>query len=99
MLTKFVMHRVYLLALAFGLSLNLYGAEDFDKFPKPLFAKNCTQCHGEKKKVKGKVSLLEIKTAEQLLAKPKLIKELSESIDARDMPPEDEPELDEKDRL
>ncbi len=99
MLTKFVMHRVYLLALAFGLSLNLYGAEDFDKFPKPLFAKNCTQCHGEKKKVKGKVNLLEIKTAEQLLAKPKLIKELIESIDARDMPPEDEPELDEKDRL
>ena len=70
---------------------------DFDTFLKPLFAKTCTKCHGEKK-VKGKVNLKELTTAKHLLAKPKLIKEMIEVIDAYDMPPEDEPKLDEQDR-
>ena len=31
-------------------------ADDFDDFLKPLFARHCQKCHGEKK-VKGKVNL------------------------------------------
>ncbi|MEM7395837.1 MAG: DUF1592 domain-containing protein, partial [Verrucomicrobiota bacterium] len=50
-------------------------------------------------KVKGRVNLLEIASAEQLLKKPKLIEDLIGAIDAYDMPPEDEPELPEDVRL
>ena len=71
------------------------GASDFNTFLKPLFSDHCITCHGEKK-TKGKVNLKELRTAKQFLAKPGLIKEMIEAIDARDMPPEDEPELDEK---
>jgi len=70
------------------------GGDGFDSFLKPLFAENCTRCHGEKDKVKGEVNLKEITTADQLLAQPAMIKELIEVIDANDMPPEDEPQLD-----
>ncbi|MFP6900252.1 MAG: DUF1592 domain-containing protein, partial [Opitutales bacterium] len=74
------------------------AADEFDQFLKPLFARNCVKCHGEKK-VKGKINLKEIVTAKQFLAKPELIKELIEVIDAADMPPEDEPQLNEAERV
>ena len=74
-----------------------YAAHGFDDFLKPLFAENCEKCHGGEK-VKGKVNLKEITSTESFLSKPKLIKELIEVVDAYDMPPEDEPELEEGDR-
>ena len=73
------------------------AANDFDNFLKPLFTRKCIKCHGEKK-VKGKVNLKKIQTAKQFLAKPELIKEMIEVIDAYDMPPEDEPALEKNDR-
>ena len=76
---------------------NVQAAEDFEQFVKPLWANNCVKCHGGEK-TKGKVNLKEIGSAKDFLAKPGLIKEMIEAIDARDMPPEDEPELEAKDR-
>ena len=76
---------------------SVQAAEDFDQYLKPFWAAHCTKCHGEEK-VKGKVNLKEIGSAKEFLAKPHLIKEMFEVIDARDMPPEDEPELGAKDR-
>jgi hypothetical protein len=76
---------------------NGHGAEEFDQYLKPFWAAHCTKCHGEEK-VKGKVNLKEIGSTKDFLAKPGLIKEMIEAIDARDMPPEDEPELEAKDR-
>lgn len=70
---------------------------EFDTFMQPLFAGHCTKCHGEKK-VKGKVNLVEVKTVEQLLAKPDLINDMIEVIEARDMPPEDEPQPEDPER-
>ena len=70
---------------------------DFDGFLKPLFAKSCVKCHGGEK-TKGKVNLKEIGSAAQLLAKPDLLKELVDVVDARDMPPEDEPQPSEAER-
>jgi len=67
-------------------------APAFTTFLKPLFSEHCVKCHGGKK-IKGKVNLKEITTARQLRAKPDLLKEMIEAIDAYDMPPEDEPEL------
>ena len=32
----------------------------FDNLIKPVFQENCTKCHGEKGKVKGKLNLLKI---------------------------------------
>jgi hypothetical protein len=97
MLANQVLRKCCLLFSLFGLVAESRGASDFDTFLKPFFAKTCTKCHGEKK-VKGKVNLKELTTAEHLLAKPKLIEEMIEVIDAYDMPPEDEPELDDQDR-
>ena len=92
--------------LAYGSSLLLalvllpttYAADDFQQKLRPLFAHHCVKCHGGEK-VKGKVNLKEITTAKQFLAKPELIKELIEVIDAADMPPEDEPQLKDAERV
>ena len=51
-----------------------------------------------RKEVNGKVNLEAIATADQLRGQPALIKEMIEVIDANDMPPEGEPELDEESR-
>ena len=76
---------------------NGQAVEEFEQFVKPLWANNCVKCHGGEK-TKGKVNLKEIGSAKEFLAKPGLIKEMIDAIDARDMPPEDEPELEAKDR-
>ncbi|MDE0821431.1 MAG: DUF1592 domain-containing protein, partial [Opitutales bacterium] len=68
-------------------------ADEFSSFLKPLFKQNCIKCHGGEK-TKGKVNLREIETTAGFLGKPGLIKEMIEVIDAGDMPPEDEPQLD-----
>ena len=98
MLSKRFMRGSCLLLLLVGLVPECRAADEFNQFLKPLFARNCIKCHGEKK-VKGKINLKEIATAKQFLAKPELIKELIEVIDAVDMPPEDEPQLSEVERV
>ncbi|MEK6237984.1 MAG: DUF1588 domain-containing protein [Planctomycetales bacterium] len=80
------------------LAANGRAADDFEGFLKPLLAKNCAKCHGGKKP-KGEIDLRGIATAKQLLGNPKLIKEVIEAVAANDMPPEDEPQLDEKTRV
>ena len=98
MFSKRFMRGSYLLLLLVGLGPESRAADEFHQFLKPLFARNCVKCHGEKK-IKGKVNLKEIVTTKQFLAKPELIKELIEVIDAADMPPEDEPQLKDAERM
>ncbi len=69
----------------------------FDEFVKPLFAANCTKCHGTKR-TKGEINLEEIRTRGDLLSRPRLIRDIIEVIDAADMPPESEPGLSEAER-
>lgn len=95
--TRQFIFRFCLLLPFISIASRAHGADQFDSFLKPLFTQNCIKCHGEKK-VKGKVNLKEITLSKQFLARPKLIKELIEVIDANDMPPEDEPGLKENDR-
>ena len=85
------------LILSLGVNAGAEGSE-FGRFIKPLFSKRCIKCHGGGKKVKGKVNLKVIKSEKQFLANSKLIKDMIQAVDAHDMPPEDEPALDEKDR-
>ena len=63
-----------------------------------VFQKSCIQCHGKDGKVKGKVNLLEIKDLDHLKKDPDLLQELIDGIDFEEMPPEDEPQLDPKER-
>ena len=70
----------------------------FESVLRPALTQHCVKCHGGQKVIKGKVNMFEIKRGGQLLAKPKLIKEMVEVLDARDMPPETEPALDAKKR-
>ena len=67
-------------------------ASEFDSFVKPLLQQNCLACHGGKE-VNGDVDFKQVTTAEQLLAAPELIDRAIEAIDANDMPPEGEPQL------
>ena len=88
---------IKILSVLTGLLMTNLQADEFDKFLKPLFASKCVDCHG-KKKTKGKVDLYKINNEAQLLAHPKMIKEMIEAIDANDMPPEDEPQLSQANR-
>lgn len=64
----------------------------------PLFESHCVQCHGKDGKVKGKVDLLAMRSIQDLTADPDLIRDLIDVIDYQEMPPEDEPQLSEKER-
>ncbi|RLT10868.1 MAG: DUF1592 domain-containing protein, partial [Planctomycetota bacterium] len=85
----------------FVLSLAIVSAEcradEFADFVNPLVAKHCLKCHGGEK-VNGEVNFKPITTAAQFLAQPALINKMIDAIDSNDMPPEDEPQLDEKTR-
>ena len=86
----FILRGILLLAFAWLSAASV--ADDFQQKLQPIFARHCVKCHGGEK-VKGEVNLEEIGNVEQFLAKPKLIKEIIDVIDAGDMPPEDEPQL------
>lgn len=73
------------------------AAPDFVGFLKPLVAEKCVRCHGGEE-VSGEVNLAEIASAKQLLDRPDLVKEMIDVVDAHDMPPEDEPQLNEQQR-
>ena len=68
----------------------------FDNLIKPLFQENCTKCHGEKGKVKGKLNLLELNTLPKFQEDADRIEKIMIAIKDGEMPPEDEspiPEL------
>ena len=73
-------------------------ADEFADFVNPLVGKHCLKCHGGEA-VKGEVNFKPIATTAQFIAQPVLINKMIEAIDANDMPPEDEPQLDEKTRI
>ena len=73
-------------------------ADDFDAFLQPLLTQHCVRCHGGDE-VNGKVNLREIANSAQLLTRPQLIEDVIEVIDFNEMPPADEPALDDPTRL
>ncbi len=82
----------------FTVTSSTHGADSFSTLIQPLFAKNCTGCHGENDKVKGKVNLLEIESLSQLSGHTELLEELVDVIEYEEMPPEDEPQLTKRER-
>ena len=59
---------------------------------------HCIKCHGEGGKVKGKVNLKELRSANLLSSKPELLESLIGVIKDREMPPEDELPLSDSER-
>ena len=68
-------------------------AEPFKEQIQPVLQKHCVACHGKDGKVKGKVNLLEIRSAKDLVANPELLESVIGVLEDGEMPPEDEPEL------
>jgi len=75
-----------------GISFSLL-AEDSPLALQTTFKAHCIKCHGKGGKVKGKINLLELKSADDLLAKPELLQMLLTVLKDREMPPKDEPLL------
>ena len=68
-------------------------AEDVSASLPSAFKVHCIKCHGKSGKIKGKVNLLQLKSGNDLLARPKLLEDLITMLKDREMPPEDEPPL------
>ncbi len=73
-------------------------AEDSPLAVRSTFKAHCIKCHGKKGKVKGKVNLLKLKSADDLQAKPELLQTLLIALKDREMPPKDEPVMPEAER-
>lgn len=61
-----------------------------------IFQERCVSCHGKDGKIKGKLDLTLIKDAQSLTDQPELLTQLDEVLTFNEMPPEDEPQLDTK---
>ena len=83
--------------LSFAIVMAECRADEFAEFVNPLVAKHCLKCHGGDK-VSGDVNFKPITTTAQFLAQPALINKMIDAVDANDMPPEGDPQLDEKTR-
>jgi len=63
---------------------------------KPILASRCYGCHGNKGKVKGKVDLKEVQTREGFLKDIELTQKIVDALNFKEMPPEDEKQLTQK---
>lgn len=61
----------------------------------PIVQQHCIQCHGRDGKVKGKVDLRPLEAAGAQHASPELLDKILQAVKDREMPPEDEPPLQE----
>ncbi|MEO0416509.1 MAG: DUF1592 domain-containing protein, partial [Verrucomicrobiota bacterium] len=74
-------------------------SKDFEESIQPFFSAHCVSCHGQNDKVKGKVNLLDVDSEAALRSDPDLITELIDVIEFEEMPPEDEPQPTDAERL
>ena len=59
----------------------------------PVFQQSCVKCHGQDGKVKGKVNLLKLEGADDLLSDLERLESILDVLDEHEMPPEKEPDL------
>lgn len=90
---------LFLSWLALGHGADSPGSDSrFDSVLKPAFEARCIRCHGQDGKVKGKLNLLEIETEADFLSDPDRLAAILDVIEYEEMPPEDEPQLEEGQR-
>ena len=87
-----------LLAALAGSSLGVDTKGLFDTGIKPFFQQNCIKCHGEGEKIKGKLDLRTYSDHAELLKDADRIEDIISVIEEGEMPPEEEPEIDDKTR-
>ena len=87
-----------LLAALAGSSLGVDSKGLFDTGIKPFFQQNCIKCHGEGEKIKGKLDLRTYSDHAAWLKDADRIEDIISVIEEGEMPPEEEPEIDEKTR-
>jgi len=63
-----------------------------------LFKARCVECHGKGGKVKGKLDLLKLNSAVSLTADLERLETIIDVLEAQEMPPESEPELNDQQR-
>jgi len=88
-----------LLAALAGSSLGVDTKGLFDTGIKPFFQQNCIKCHGEGEKIKGKLDLRTYSDHAELLKDADRIEDIISVIEEGEMPPEEEPKIDEKTRV
>jgi len=69
----------------------------FEKQIQPLLVKTCGKCHGQKPK-HSDLDLVSFGTAKAILAKPKVLADIAERLNAGDMPPKEAPQPSESER-
>ena len=97
MMNSFLVFAV-LAALA-GSSLGVDTKGLFDNEIKPFFKQHCIKCHGEGDKIKGKLDLRTYSDHAELLKDADRIEDIISVIEEGEMPPEEEPKIDEKTRV
>jgi len=70
---------------------------EFESVVRPILQRSCLECHGGDK-VKGKVDFSSIRTEEDADARFELWETVVEMVSAGEMPPEDKPQLSEKEK-
>lgn len=79
-------------------SLHAYDSNGFETILAPAFRENCIQCHGKDGKEKGDLNLMQLTGAKDLLKNPERIQDLIDVLEFEEMPPEEEPPLEESTR-
>ena len=97
MMNSFLVFAV-LAALA-GLSLGVDTKGLFHTEIQPFFQQHCIKCHGEGEKIKGKLDLRTYSDHAELLKDADRIEDIISVIEEGEMPPEEEPKIDEKTRV
>ena len=69
-----------------------------DSLPSSLKT-HCAKCHGAGDNLEGELNLLAFKTREDFLAAPAVLQRVIEVLEDREMPPADQPQIPESDRL
>ena len=88
-----------LLAALAGLSLGVNTKGLFDTKVQPFFQQYCIKCHGEGEKIKGKLDLRTYSDHAEVLKDADRIEDIISVIEEGEMPPEEEPKIDEKTRV
>ena len=88
-----------LLAALAGLSLGVDTKGLFDTGIQPFFQQHCIKCHGKSDKIKGKLDLRTYSDHAELLQDADRIEDIISVIEEGEMPPEEEPKIDEKTRV
>ncbi|MEC7978479.1 MAG: c-type cytochrome domain-containing protein, partial [Planctomycetota bacterium] len=79
------------------LAQNSWG-QTSDSLPSSLKT-HCAKCHGGGDDLEGELNLLAFKTRGDFLAAPSILQRVIEVLEDREMPPVDEPQIPESDRL